>query len=189
MMEKEKNLINANEISLEQRDYSKEYGYLNQLKWKFDFSFYKNPVLSESNFYSSIAWYIDVLKNEGWNWEEKIQSFIDSILNFNDSDPEKLLYADKILIKEKQKWYKEKNMSFDFDLLKSLSSDLDDRYKQGNGKVLCVTWIKSFMIPERYFKRFSESWIEAKVINQNRANFVNAMKHWREKAEKLKNEL
>ena len=188
-MENEKKSINTNETSLEQRDYSKEYWYLNQLKWKFDFNFYKNPILSESNFYSSIAWYIDNSKKENWNWEEKVQNFIDTIQNLNSSDSEKLLYADKILIKEKQKRYKENNMDFDFDILESISSDLDDRYKQGNNTVLCVTWIKSFMIPERYYWRFTESWLEAKVMNKNRENFVTAMKHWREKAEELKKKL
>ena len=189
-MESEKNLINGPEITLEKRDRSKEYWYLNQLKSHLTFGFYKDPVLAESNFYSSIAWYIDTLQKTDWNWETKIKEFIDSIINFNGSDSEKLLYADKFLIREKQKWYKDHNMNFDMNLLESILSRIDDAYKtDGKGRVLAVTWVKPFMIPQRYYARFTDSWIEARVIDQNRSNFINSMKNQVEKAEELKNRL
>lgn len=188
-MEKEKQSINTNEVSLEKRDCSKEYWYLNQLKWKLDFGFYKNPVLCESNFYSSIAWYIDTLQKEYGDREVKLQDFINSIINFNGSDSDKLLYADKILIKEKQKWYDKNNMDYDKKLLDEILTSIDNMYKKWNGHVLTVTWVKSFMIPEWYNWRFTESWLEAKVVWENRKNIAAAMRHWMEKAEQLKGQL
>lgn len=185
-MENEKKSINTNEVSLEKRDYTKEFWYLNQLKWKFSFDFYKNPVLCESNFYSSIAWYIDTLQKENWDWETKIQDFINSIINFDGPDYEKLLYADKFLIKEKQEWYNKKNLNYDAELLESILSRIDSMYKRWKWHVSSITWVKSFMVPERYFWRFTQSWLEAKVIEEHRKNFVNAMRHWMEKAEELK---
>lgn len=188
-MENEKLSINTNETSLEKRDCSKEYWYLNQLKWKLTFDFYKNPELCESNFYSSIAWYIDTLQKENWNWEAKIQNFINSITSFEWSDSEKLLYTDKFLMKEKQEWYNKQNMDYDAKLLKSILSRVDDMYKRWEGHVLTVTWVKPSMIPERYYWRFSQSWLESKVMNKNRENFVNSMKKQREKADELAKKL
>ena len=115
----------------------------------------------------------------------KIQNLINSVINFNGPDNEKLLYADKILIKEKQKWYNKKNLDYDTELLESILSRIDNMYKRWKGHVSTVTWVKSFMIPERYYTRFTESWVEEKVINENRKNFVDSMKKQREKADEL----
>lgn len=188
-MENERNSTNVPETSLEQGDYNKEYWYLNQLKWKLDFRFCQNPALCESNLYSSIAWYIDTIKKEGWEREEKIQSFINSIINLDASDSEKLLYVDKILIKEKQKWYNKEKMDYDVKLLESILSRIDNMYKREKGHLPIVTWIKPFMIPERYYWRFTESWIEWRVIDENRKNFINSIKEQRKKIDELEKKL
>ena len=188
-MENEKTLINTNETSLEQRNYSKEFWYLNQLKWKLDFDFYKNPILSESNFYSSIARYIYTLQKEGWNREGEIQKFINSIINFNGSNPEKLLYIDKFLGEKQLKWSEEKGMNLDVELLESIITKLEKRYERWSRIIDSMIWVKPSMIPQRFYWRFTQSWLESKVIEENRKNFVNAMRQWMKKAEELKKEL
>lgn len=192
-MENEKNLTNINEKSINKQDFSKEYEYLNKLKWYINFDLYKSPISCESNFYESLAWYIEKQKKLDISSREvKVSDFINSIINYKGTEQEKLLYIDKFLKTKKQEWFKENNMDWEAQWYDYLLQNIDKEYNtlDENWKInVYINWIGNSEIPERYYWRFTESWLEAKVMNKNRENFVAAMKRWMEKAEELKKQL
>ena len=171
--------------------YEKEFWYLNQFKNLIDFNIYERSTYCEDNFYSTIARYIDCLqKNSHTNREQQTQKLIDSIKNFSWNEIEKIKRVDLFFYDKKIKRYELNWMGTNASALKLARNDITAREKKyipnENWKINALfPWIVSSAIPERYYTRFSQSWLESKVIEENRKNFVNAMRHWMEKAEEF----
>ena len=179
----------ANNTLSSENDYSKEFHYINQFKWLIDFNIFTKPTLCESRFFETIAWYIDCLQKEDeTTWEQKIQELIDSIITFKWNIWDKLWYIEKFFYDKKisrleANWWEKKAEIAKMwpewiEIWKSMFIPNEEWKIRGK-----FTWIISPAIPERYRIRFKESGVEAKVIEENRKNFVAAMRHWMEKAE------
>jgi len=66
-----------------ENDYTKEFGYLDQIVKLVDFDLFEKKTLCESNFCETIAWYIDCLQKEDETTrEQKIQDLINELVNF-----------------------------------------------------------------------------------------------------------
>ena len=78
----------TSETRLNTSNHSKEFWYLNQLKWKIPFDLCENSVYCKKNFFSTFARYIETLKKENTNWwENEIQDFINTVINGGFSSP------------------------------------------------------------------------------------------------------
>ena len=194
-MENEKRVSETNEASMNKRDYSKEIWYLNQFKDLIDFNIYERSTYCEDNFYSTIARYIDCLqKSSQKNREQQIQKLIDSIKNFSWDEIEKIKRVYLFFYDKKIKRYELNWMETNASALKLARNDITAREKRytpnENWKINALfPWIVSSAIPERYYTRFTQSWLESKVMDKNRENFVNSMKKQREKADELAKKL
>lgn len=194
-MENEKKVSESNETSLNKRDYSKEIWYLNQFKDLINFNIYEESTYCEDNFYSTIARYIDYLqKNLQIDREQQIQKLIDSIKNFSWNEIEKLKRIYLFFYDKKINRYEANWMKTNASALRLARNDINARERRyipnKNWKIDAIfPWIVSKAIPERYYTRFSQSWMESKVINENRKNFVDSMKKQREKADELAKKL
>lgn len=83
----------ANNASNSESDYTKEFGYLDQIKRLVDFNLFEKKTYCESCFCETIARYIDCLQKEDETTrEQKIQNLIDKLVNFNWNEKEKLRY-------------------------------------------------------------------------------------------------
>ena len=102
-MENEKKLTNSNETSLESRDFDKEFWYLNQLEWLINFDLFKKSALSEYNFYSSIARYIDTAQKTNLEErEDNIKTLINQLKQYEwDDEYKKIMQIDNFLSKLK----------------------------------------------------------------------------------------
>lgn len=192
-MENERKATDTNEKSLESRDYSKEYWYLNQLKWIINFELFTNPTLIEHNFYSNIARYIDMIQKTEWEeWETHITNFINKIKDFNDeNDYERIKKIDIYLTEITLKRFQESNL---WDCARFLENSLGNiKYlykKDENGKIHWIfSWIINTAIPERYYWWLWESWLWDRILKDNKIAFARAIREQREKADELKDKL
>lgn len=190
-MENEKKFTETNENSLNKRDYSREFSYLNQIKWLINFNLYEQSTFCESNFCKTIARYIDSLqKKKPTNWEKDIQDFINSIKNFKWSEPEKLKYleyffGEKKIIWFKSNWWQEKANNLRRLLNKTDLINLS--YKPNSEWKIDVVfpWMIKEGIPERYYTWTTNSGFEDKVIRENRSALAKSIREQREKANGL----
>ena len=99
----------TSETRLNTSNHSKEFWYLNQLKWKIPFDLCENSVYCKKNFFSTFARYIETLKKENTNWwENEIQDFINTVINGGFSRWLELLKnLDKFLWEKQLKRYDE----------------------------------------------------------------------------------
>lgn len=190
-MENEKKFTETNENSLNKKDFSKEFSYLNQIKWLINFNLFKQSTLCENNFYETIAWYIDNSQKEDFvNWENSIQKLINSLKNFKWSEPEKLKYlyrffGEKKITRFEANWWQKKASN-----LKELLSE-DDMMDfsftlNSEWKVRAIfPWMIREAIPERYYTWTTASGFENKVISENRSALARSIKEQREKADEL----
>lgn len=182
----------ANNTASSRSDYTKEFGYLDQIVNLVDFDLFEieKKTLCESNFCETIAWYIDCLqKEDGATREQKIQDLINELANFKWNWKEKRLYLEhffneKKVIRLSANWRENRAK-----LLQFTPRELDlinEMYKINNDweKIEATfVWIMPETIPEWYWIRFRQSWVESKVMAENRNNFIESMKGWMEKAE------
>lgn len=195
MIEQEKKVIDWNEGSLNKSDRTNEFNYLDQLKWLIKFNLYTKPTLCENNFCETIAWYIDCLQKENEaTREQKVQELINFLKDFQWTEIEKLYYIDRYFNEKKIVWLETNWRSNNAKLLKLSPHEVEvlkRLYKPNNEWKIEArfVWIITQAIPERYRIRFRERWLEAKVMAENRQNFVNAMRKQNEEAEKLKKDL
>ena len=192
-MENETKKIEKFEWSVNTRSYEKEYWFLDQIIWYLKFDIYEDPLYCEKNFYSSLARYIDLLQKENPNsWETEVQKFINSIKNFSGTEVEKLKYVDKFFRQQQITRYKKINKPWYAKLTENSINGLDFLYSHTNEEWKC-RWLMNctptYAIPERFYPRFTKSWLEKRVQDRNRDEFVKAMRYWREQADKLKEEL
>lgn len=194
-MENEKRVTEINEKSINNKDYSKELLYLNHFKWLVDFNIFERSTYCEDNFYSTIAWYINCLqKDSEKDWEQKIQKLINSLINFKWNEIEKikslcLFFHDKKVKRYETNWREDNadTLRLSHNSIKSWENTFIPN-EQWKIKAI-FPWMVSQAIPERYYTWFSQSWMESKVINENRKNFVDSMKKQREKADELAKKL
>ncbi len=159
---------------LDNSEYSQEFWYLNQLRQSLDFSIFNKPGLCKSNFFSTIAWYIELLKKEDSNSrEEKIQELINKTKTQN--LVEMFRDLDKFLSEKQIEWH-EAMWSINAKLLRIWQNRIDDMYKiLDDGKVPAVfPWILPDAIPERYKLWLKANWIEENVDDYNKRTKVRA---------------
>lgn len=192
-MENEWKITNRTEKSLEKRDYSKEYWYLNNLKWIINFDIFNNPTLTEHNFYSSIARYIDLTQKAKSNEREEYTSkFIDEIKQFNwENEYEKIKKIDIYLTEKAIKWYKENWYWSNAWILERSLKNIEFLYKKDEKWKIKRTfsWIINSEIPERYYWRLRESWLWNRILKENKIAFARTIREQKEKADELKDKL
>lgn len=135
--------------------YEKEFGYLNQLEGKIPFDLCEDNVFCKKNFFTSTAWYIEVLKKEKPDsWEKEIQTFIDSILNGSlGKGLEMLNNINYFFTKIQLKWFVEKGNHDAVIFLEYLIKHPEYLFKpKENGKTRSsIIGVKPSMIPEWYY--------------------------------------
>lgn len=159
--------------------YKKEFNYLDELKGKFDFSIFKNPVLAEANFFTLIAWYIDVLKNASdVDWEKTINQFIDGASIIDDVF-DRFLFICKYICTIEIEWFSTHNYDnkyrFQLNLLNDIYEGADKTYqkfKRGEWHVLSLPGIAIDLVPKWYWTWFDKSELEKKVMVANSRNFL-----------------
>ncbi|HOG15267.1 MAG TPA: hypothetical protein PK674_01640 [Candidatus Absconditabacterales bacterium] len=157
---------------LDNSEYSKEFGYLNQLRQSLDFSIFNKPGLCKSNFFSTIAWYIELLKKENSNnREEKMQELIDKTKTQN--FVEMFRDLDKFLSEKQIEWH-EAMGSINAKLLRIGQNRIDDMYKILDDEKFPAVFpgILPDAIPERYKLWLQENGIEENVDEYNRRTKV-----------------
>lgn len=193
-MENERNLTNSNEASsLEKRDYSKEYWYLNQLKWLINFDLFTKPTTSERHFYATIARYIDMMQKSKPNEREgAVQTFLNQIKQYEWEDEyDKIMHIDRFLAELTINWYKENNYWDNAWLLERELRNIQYLYeKNENWKIdRILPWIIINAIPERYYWWLLETWLWDRIIGENRSALANTIREQKLKSEELKNRL
>ena len=182
--------------------YEKEFAILNCLHEKLDFSVFTEPVLCESNFFETMAWYIETLKDDDtldengmplWkNWDVRCWALVDKILEFED-DKKRYWFIDRFFHPLKIDWLMthgwEQNARIAkigpkvLEIWESMFHLDDDKKIKAE-----IPGIVSPAIPQWYWTWFKESGLEAKVIGENRKNFVAAMRHGMEKGNRNEDE-
>lgn len=194
-MENEKKVNESNENSLNKKDYAKEIWFLNQFKGLIDFNIFEKSTYCEDNFYSTIARYIDCLQKESQiDWEQDIEKLLNALKNFKWNEIDKIKNTYLFFYDKKIKRYEKNWWETNANALKLARIDINTREEwfipNEQWKIDAIfPWIIKQAIPERYYTRFTESWVEEKVINENRKNFVDSMKKQREKADELEKKL
>lgn len=176
--------------------YKKEFAILDGLVGKFSFHIFKNSVLAEADFFSEIAWYIEVLKQEfPDDWESTVNQFIDDALRIEDVF-DKFLFIEKAFLEIEIEWYSthyhdgDKRYDFNLESCKSLLERSDRRYRWGRENypqrktIQRLPGILTSLIPQWYWTWFDGSILEKKVMGVNRQNFINALSHGVNKANK-----
>lgn len=169
--------------------YKEEFAILNYLYERLDFSVFSREVYCKSNFYETIAWYIELLKekNGSFGWKETMQKLIDDILKYED-DAERFKFLYYYFVPMKIEWYENHGWKVNAASLKlSLYSSpaiIDSRYtRDDEGKIdgIFVGIVKP-AIPQWYWIWFDGHELEKEVITKNRQNFINALRHGYNKA-------
>lgn len=176
--------------------YKKEFAILDGLVGKFSFHIFKNPVLAEANFFSEIAWYIEVLKQEfPDDWESTVNQFVNDALRIEDVF-DKFLFINNTFLEIEIEWYSthyhdgDKRYDFKVESGKSLLERSDRIYRRGRENypqrktILCLPGILTSLIPQWYWIWFDGSILEKKVMGVNRQNFINSLSHGVNKANK-----
>lgn len=177
-------------------DYKKEFAILDGLVGKFSFHIFDNPVLAEANFFNVIAWYIEVLKQEfPDDWENTVNQFIDDASRIEDVF-DKFLFINNTFLEIEIEWYSThyykgyQRYDYNAKLCKSLLERSERIYRRGRENypqrkaINTLPGILTFLIPQWYWTWFDGSILEKKVMGANRQNFVNALSHGVNKANK-----
>ncbi len=194
-MEKEQKTVEKNEDSLNKRDYSKEFSYLNEIRWLINFNIFESSTFCEDNFCTTIAWYIDNLQKEKPEiWEKEIKDLINSIKIFQWTESEKLknlfyFFWEKKAIRFENNWWWD-NAKIMRDLLTRKDS-LNRLYTPNSEWKIKwnFPWIIKEAIPDRYYIRSIKSGLEDKIVNTNRSSLASTIRKQREKADELKKKL
>lgn len=192
-MENEKKLTNSDETSLESRDFDKEFWYLNQLEWLINFDLFKKSALSEYNFYSSIARYIDIAQKANLNGRENnIKALINKLKQYKWVDEyEKIMQIDTFLSKLKIERYNKNNYWVNAKLLERELDNFHYTYeKNEDGKIDRIfPWIVKESIPERFYIRSIRNNKADKLLKENKIAFARTIREQKEKADELKDKL
>ena len=166
-----------NETGINTQNYSKEFSYLNQLKWKIPFNLIcTKSIICEDNFFSTLARYIEKQKekNISW-WEVEIQNLVSSIINGKYWKWIDLLKNINTLFLKKQiERYSSQWEMFYVEYLEDLLKYSDYVFKdQWDWKTSTVlAWIASNLVPERYFKWSADNWLINEIRDKNIENLA-----------------
>lgn len=155
--------------------YKEEFAILNHLYERLDFCVFSKEVYCKSNFFETIAWYIELLKEKNGcsGWKETMQKLIDDILKYKD-DAERFKFLYVHFAPLKIEFYKAIGR-------KSLPSPeiVNALYtRDDKGKIDGIfPGVPDRAIPQWYWTWFIDSGLDAEVIAQNRRNLVAAMRH------------
>ena len=192
-MENEKKLTNSNETSLESRDFDKEFWYLNQLEWLINFDLFKKSALSEYNFYSSIARYIDTAQKTNLEErEDNIKTLINQLKQYEwDDEYKKIMQIDNFLSKLKIERYNKHNYWVNAKLLGKELDNLQYNYeKNEDWKINRIfPWIVKEAIPERFYIRSIKNNKSDKLLKENKSALIKSIREQREKADELAKKL
>ena len=192
-MENEKKLTNSNETSLESRDFDKEFWYLNQLEWLINFDLFKKSALSEYNFYSSIARYIDTAQKTNLEErEDNIKTLINQLKQYEwDDEYKKIMQIDNFLSKLKKERYNKHNYWVNAKLLGKELDNLQYNYeKNEDWKINRIfPWIVKEAIPERFYIRSIKNNKSDKLLKENKSALIKSIREQREKADELEKKL
>ena len=192
-MENEKKLTNSNETSLESRDFDKEFWYLNQLEWLINFDLFKKSALSEYNFYSSIARYIDTAQKTNLEErEDNIKTLINQLKQYEwDDEYKKIMQIDNFLSKLKIERYNKHNYWVNAKLLGKELDNLQYNYeKNEDWKINRIfPWIVKEAIPERFYIRSIKNNKSDKLLKENKSALIKSIREQREKADELEKKL
>ncbi len=192
-MENEKKLTNSDETSLESRDFDKEFWYLNQLEWLINFDLLKKSALSEYNFYSSIARYIDIVQKANIKGRENnIKALINKLKQYEwDDEYKKIMQIDTFLSKLKIERYNKHNYWVNAKLLEKELDNFQYTYeKNEDGKIDRIfPWIVKEAIPERFYIRSIRNNKADKLLKENRSALSKSIREQRKKADDLAKKL
>ena len=192
-MENEKKLTNSDETSLESRDFDKEFWLLNQLEWVINFDLFKKSALSEYNFYSSIARYIDIAQKTNLKERENnIKTLINKLKQYEwDDEYKKIMQIDTFLSKLKIERYNKHNYWVNAKLLERELNNFQYTYeKNKDGKIDRIfPWIVKEAIPERFYIRSIKNNKADKLLKENRSALSKSIREQREKADELEKKL
>ncbi|MBR4388747.1 MAG: hypothetical protein IKT00_06175 [Prevotella sp.] len=159
--------------------YEKEFAVLDFLYKKLDFSIYEDAVYNEAQFYTTVAWYIELLKEQYGpsGWEEQMQHLIDDIFRIED-EAERFKYLYYFFGNLKVKWYKSHGFEFNGDILEGVLNkrDLTDRMYSRRPIEDLFPGIVKKGIPQWYWIWFGGHDLERKVMNANRRSFIDSVR-------------
>ncbi|MBO4464720.1 MAG: hypothetical protein J5797_11105 [Prevotella sp.] len=157
--------------------YKKEFAFLNVFQSRLNFGIFECNVLCESNFYETMAWYIETQKEaHPFGWEEKVQSLVNDILSY-DHDIDCFKYIYNFFYPIKIEWYMSHGWETNANALKLAKIDTatwemgwiaDDK-----GRIdAIIPGIVQPAIPQWYWTWFDGNELEKKVMEANRQNFI-----------------
>lgn len=170
MEQKEKEIINP-------EHFKKEFAFLDVFQPKLNFGIFTRDVYCESNFYETMAWYIETQKEaHPLDWDEKVQLLVNDILS-HDNDLDRFKYIYRFFFPLKIEWYMTHGWETNANSLKlaQLCMDTwDSRWTPDDqGKIEGILpGIVEPAIPQWYWTWFDGNELEKKVMAHNRYNFA-----------------
>jgi len=174
--------MDYNETTSEKRlntsSHLKEFWYLNQLVWKIPFDLCENSVFCKNNFFSTLARYVETLKDEKPElWENEIQEFINSVKDGGFGKWFDLLRNLTIFLCKKQMERYDKN--WNQDSVRIMKSIIDSKYlleEEENWKTRSVIpWVRTELIPDWYYEWTANSWLYNEIRERNVKDLANVL--------------